>query len=138
MIIHPSLILTKQIFLFLISRPALCQSQLQVHLPCHKDNMHLSRHILAWILQAAEAGRGLGTTSSAPNLPGLAPLQRPPLGQGLPQPSAPGGATSSPRFANQTRSSQAAGRSSKEPGNAPGMASPLGDFVAPEHAPPPL
>lgn len=84
--------------------------------------------------QAAEAGRGLGTTSSAPNLPGLAPLQRPPLGQGLPQPSAPGGATSSPRFANQTRSSQAAGRSSKEPGNAPGMASVQWISVANVHA----
>ncbi|KAK9833705.1 hypothetical protein WJX74_003257 [Apatococcus lobatus] len=67
--------------------------------------------------KAAEAGRGLGT-SNAPNLAGLAPLQRPPLGQGLAQASGAGGATSSPRFANQTRSSQAAGRSSKEPPSA--------------------
>ena len=66
-------------------------------------------------MQAAEA-RGLGT-SSAPALAGLAPLQRPSLGQSMPQSSAAGVATSSPRFSslsNQARTSQAAARTSRD------------------------
>lgn len=61
------------------------------------------------LMQAAEA-RALGA-SNAPALAGLAPLQRPPLGQGLQQSNAPGASTVSPRFSNPTQTrSQTAGR----------------------------
>ncbi|KAK9864243.1 hypothetical protein WJX84_008802 [Apatococcus fuscideae] len=85
--------------------------------PLNRAPQSLPSAGLTSLQQKAAEARALGA-SNAPALAGLAPLQRPPLGQGLQQSNAPGASTVSPRFSNPTQTrSQTAGRAPSRDAN---------------------